>query len=155
MKLRSIGNIRAKKGTFELVLDKDYKDGLLELDQFSYIHVLWWADQEDSKEARATLVTDLPYSKGTKAGVFACRSPYRPNPVASSICPVLDVDMEKGVVTIAYIDAFDGTPLIDIKPYIPVSDRVKSVKTATWFDTWPMYYEDGAEFFSKKENQYE
>ncbi len=95
MKLRSIGNIRAKKGTFELVLDKDYKDGLLELDQFSYIHVLWWADQEDSKEARATLVTDLPYSKGTKAGVFACRSPYRPNPVASSICPVLNVDMEK------------------------------------------------------------
>lgn len=155
MEVKSIGKIRSERGAFELVLDKKYRAGLLELNQFSYIHVLWWAHQEDNPRSRATLVTDLPYGQGAKAGVFACRSPYRPNPVASSICPVLDVDMEGGIVTLAYIDAFDGTLLLDIKPYIPVSDRVKHVKTATWFDTWPDHFEDAAEFFSKEENQYE
>tara|TARA_Y100001933_G_C18916999_1_gene529297 strand:- start:314 stop:451 length:138 start_codon:yes stop_codon:yes gene_type:complete len=45
--------------------------------------------------------------------------------------------------------------LLDIKPYIPVRDRVKHVKTATWFDAWPDHFEDAAEYFSKEENQYE
>ena len=57
-------------------------------------------------------------------------------------------------MTLAYIDAFDGTPLLDIKPYIPVCDRVKNVKTATWFESWPEYYEEAEEFFSNPENQF-
>ncbi len=154
MLLKSIGKIKAVEGQFQLVLDPIYKDGLLELKQFSYIHVFWWANQMDNDKARDTLITDLPYAKDAKAGVFACRSPYRPNPIAVSLCPVIDIDSESGIVTLAYIDAYDDTPLLDIKPYIPVSDRVRTVKTATWFDSWPDFYEDAEAFFSKPENQF-
>jgi len=154
MQLQTIGKVSAEKGQFQLKLDTPYKEGLLELQHFNYIHVLWWADECDDAASRRTLQTDLPYAKDTKAGVFACRSPYRPNPIALSLCPVLSIDMEKGIITIAYIDAHDGTQLLDIKPYIAVSDRVKAVTTAPWFAHWPEFYEDASEFFSKPENQY-
>ncbi len=154
MNLTEIGKIRTNNGRFLIELNEAYKEGLLELEHFNYIHVLWWANGCEDQKSRSTLVTPLPYADKTTAGVFACRSPYRPNPVSLSVCPVLHVDKDNGVIELAYIDALDNTPLIDIKPYIAVSDRVRSISTAPWFKTWPGYFEDAAEFFSKPENQF-
>jgi tRNA (Thr-GGU) A37 N-methylase len=64
-------------------------------------------------------------------------------------CFLLDVDEGSGIVHLAWIDAFDGTPILDLKPYIPVSDRIRDVGVPEWFTDWPEWMEDGADFFAE------
>ena len=59
-------------------------------------------------------------------GIFATRAPLRPNPIALSTAEVLDIDQANGILRLAYIDALDGTPVLDIKPYTPSLDRVET-----------------------------
>ena len=59
---------------------------------------------------------------------------------------VLHIDYERGVIHIPYIDAEDGTPILDIKPYHPCSDRVRDVTVPEWCGHWPKWYEDSASF---------
>ena len=148
-KLATIGTVRQDDNGFVLEIDENYRPALKEMKQFSHIHVLWWADRLDTPEYRNILQADLPYARGTTAGVFACRSEYRPNPIGVTICPVLDVDEQNCVVHLAYIDALDGTPVLDLKPYIPISDRIRDVKVAEWLEDWPEWMEDAAEYFAE------
>ena len=83
------------------------------------------------------LQTRPPYAEDKLTGVFACRSEYRPNPIAVTVCPLVAVDEEAGRVEVADIDAVDGTPLLDLKPYIGVTDRVRDVGVPDWFAGWP------------------
>ena len=57
-----------------------------------------------------------------------------------------------GTVDLAYIDAYDGTPVLDIKPYLPMSDRVMSAEYPDWLQGFPDSMEEAAEFFSDPEN---
>jgi tRNA (Thr-GGU) A37 N-methylase len=52
-------------------------------------------------------------------GVFATRAPRRPNPIGLSVVALLEADVEEGVLTVAGIDVLDGTPLLDLKPFVP------------------------------------
>lgn len=65
------------------------------------------------------------------AGVFASRSPVRPNLIALSVCRILSV--EGNTVRVASIDAFDGTPILDIKPYIPMIDSPSNASLPEWW----------------------
>ncbi len=147
--INSIGYARGPEGGFRLEILEAYRPGLKQLEQFSHVMVFWWAHQHDNDESRQRVQTNLPYAEGIEAGVFACRAEYRPNPVGVTVCPILDIDEVKGIVTVAYIDAFDESPIIDLKPYIPVSDRVRDVKVPQWFSEWPDWYEEAGEFFAK------
>ena len=75
-------------------------------------------------------------------GVFASRSPSRPNPVALSTGRILAVDRERGVPTLDWSDAEDGTPVLDIKPYSSGLDRVMETKEPDWHADWPHTYEE-------------
>ena len=79
-------------------------------------------------------------------GVFATRSPVRPNPVAITPVQVLRVDPMTGTVDIPFIDAEDKTPIIDLKPYSPSLDRVREANTPPWCAHWPQWAEDSAAF---------
>ena len=136
LSLNPIGLIR-RSGGFRLEVDEAYRPALRSLELFSHAIVLWWADQHDNPDSRAIMQTELPYAPGVTAGVFACRSEYRPNPIATTVCQIEDVDQAAGVVRLRNIDAHDGSPLLDIKPYIGVVDRVAKVETADWFSGWP------------------
>ena len=70
-------------------------------------------------------------------GIFATRSPIRPNPIALTAVEKLHIDYEKGVVQIAYIDANDGSPVLDIKPYTPSLDRIEAPEVPAWCAHWP------------------
>ena len=137
MKLKQIGAVSREENAIKVKLDDSFKAGLTNLSKFSHVHIIWWADGHDNEKSRSHLVTDLPYAPGEKAGVFACRAEYRPNPIAITVCPILEIDEKKGVVTIAGIDARDETPVLDLKPYIPVCDKVNQSKTPNWFEGWP------------------
>ena len=134
--LRPIGHVR-RDGGVRLEVDGPYRDGLARLEQFEYAIVLWWVDGHDNEESRSILQTELPYAPGVTAGVFACRSEYRPNPIAMTVCRIAKVEEAVGRVWLGDIDAFEGSPLLDIKPYIPVADRVRNPRVASWLDGWP------------------
>ena len=59
---------------------------------------------------------------------------------------------KQALVDLAYIDAFDGTPILDIKPYLPMSDRVMDAEYPDWLEGFPDSMEEAAEFFSDPEN---
>lgn len=96
-----------------------YRAGLAGLAAYSHVIVLGWLDQ-----ARRDLVTLHPKHVAEPTGVFALRSPIRPNPIGLSVARILAVDAAAGIVTLDAIDFLDGTPLIDLKPYRPGIDSV-------------------------------
>jgi len=125
-----------------LQIDDRYRPALAHLSDFSHVIVLWWVTGHDTPESREITRCELPYAPGVEAGVFACRSEYRPNPIGVTVCPIVDVDETFGRVTVADIDAFDGTPILDLKPYIGVTDRVREITVPAWFDGWPEWLPD-------------
>jgi tRNA-Thr(GGU) m(6)t(6)A37 methyltransferase TsaA len=150
--LYSVGRVSAQEGTFKLLIDEAYRPALTALEGFGFVNVLWWFDQLDSEVGRKTVICDKPYVKSPeKMGVFATRSPSRPNPIALTAVAVLHVDHERGIVTIPYIDADDGSPILDIKPYHPAIDRIRDVTVPSWCEHWPKWYEDSATFDWSKE----
>ncbi len=147
IKLNPVGSIEVEEDRFYLSIRKRYRKALKELVGFSHINIIWWGNQSDSPELRDTLVVKKPYMKGPDiVGIFATRSEVRPNPVLITTASVISIDSDKGVIELPWIDAEAGTPLIDIKPYQPCSDRVKNVQFPDWCADWPKWYEDSAEF---------
>jgi len=149
---RAVSN--EKEGRFLLQIDEPFKDGLKELDQFSHALVFWWADKMDREEYRSIVTAELPYAPGVEVGVFACRSEYRPNPIAVTIVPILNINEKEGIVVIPWIDAFDGSPVIDLKPYIPICDRIRDIKVPDWIADWPMWMEDAGAYFAEHETDF-
>ncbi len=147
MKIKKIGIIsKDEKGTF-IKLEKEYIPGLLEIDGFNYLTIIWWAYLYDEEKYRSNLLIPKPYVTGPDTiGVFATRSPIRPNPICISNIPVLSIDKENGKIYTYYIDAEEDTPVLDIKPYYPCSDRIHSAKTPNWNAHWPDSFEDSADF---------
>jgi len=113
-----VGIIRKQEKTVSIEIYEEYKDALLGLDQFSDIIVCFWFHRKDTPQKRNVLRV---HPRGNKAnplrGVFAARSPVRPNLVDVSACKILSID--GNIIHIEKIDAFDGTPVIDIKPLHP------------------------------------
>ena len=123
--LRPIGSVHKENGHTILLLNKKVEPALLGLDGFSHVWVLWWFDRSDTPKKRSVLqVHPRGNSKNPLTGVFACRSPARPNLIALTLCRVLSV--KGNMVEIDKIDAFSDTPILDLKPYIPSSDSAKA-----------------------------
>jgi len=101
------------EGEFRLCVDPPYADGLKDLDRFRYIYVLYLIHRVTRKPSMS--VTP-PWTPGKKVGLFPSRSPARPNPLGLSIVEVKGIKGNE--VFTSGLDAFDGTPLLDIKPYI-------------------------------------
>ncbi len=142
-----IGHVRVNGDDYVLEIDQAYRAALRALDGFSHVNVLWWCHHVDQAQFRAMTVAETPYRDGPEVvGIFATRSPARPNPIALTTAPILTVDMATGLVPIAYIDAEDGSPILDLKPYLPCTDRVRDPRCPDWCASWPQWYEDSAAF---------
>ncbi len=94
----------------------EYRAGLAGLDGFSHLILLYWMH-----EAPPPALVIRPPFDGEERGVFATRAPCRPNPVALSVVHFLGFD-EAGALCVQNLDCVDGTPLIDVKPYLPTTD---------------------------------
>ena len=138
-----IGAIHSGQDGFWLQLEPAYRPGLKQLDQFSHVNVFWWADQHDNQQSRSMLQCEPPYAEGHVTGVFACRAEYRPNPIAVTTARILSIDETNGVVHLGWIDAYDGTPLVDLKAYFPVCDRVHDAHIPAWLSDWPEWMPEG------------
>lgn len=142
-----IGTIKNRDNEAAVCLDPAYRRGLKGLSGYSHVQVLWWMDRCDNPADRSTLVESKPYTKGPEElGVFALRSPERPNPIAVSNAAIVSVDEEEGTVRLAHIDAFSGSIVLDLKPYTPSIDRVETAQTPEWCRHWPKSYEQSGGF---------
>lgn len=101
------------EGEFSICLDPAYADGLRDLDRFRYIYVIYLVHKVSRK---VSMTVSPSWTPGTSVGVFASRSPVRPNPLGISIVRLKRV--EKNVIFTSGLDVFDGTPLLDLKPYV-------------------------------------
>ena len=121
--LKSVGTVQKEVDRTLLVIDEDIGPALLGLDGFSHVWVFWWFDRNDTEQKRSILQV---HPRGDKenplTGVFGTRSPVRPNLIAQTLCEIISV--KENVVEITWIDAFEGTPIIDMKPYIEGTDVV-------------------------------
>ncbi|MCW3132259.1 MAG: tRNA (N6-threonylcarbamoyladenosine(37)-N6)-methyltransferase TrmO [Candidatus Methanospirare jalkutatii] len=105
---------------------REYEEGLRDIETFTHIIVLYWLHRVSG----FSMLTKTPWDDRLH-GVFATRSPYRPNPIGLSVVKL--IGREGNVLIVSGIDAVDGTPLIDIKPYVPKFDE-KPNANAGWLD---------------------
>ena len=109
----------------------EFCDALKGIDDFSHVVVLYWFHLRDNEKERSVLqVVPRRHTKNVKVGVFACRSPSRPNPVGLCVAELMKV--EDCILTVKGLDAFEGSPIIDVKPYIPRGDAVPNACTPEW-----------------------
>ncbi len=151
IQLHPVGCIYIRNDAFVIEVSKEYRPALSELEGFSHLQVIFWAHLFDGTTFQKSPVIDKPYKRGPdKVGLFATRSPHRPNPVLLSIIVVQQIDHKNGLIITPFIDAEDGSPLLDIKPY-HMSERVRDCRVPEWCNNWPQWYEDSASFDWKNE----
>ncbi len=131
-----IGYVKRDEDKVYIQISETYRPALKSLDDFSHAHIIWWFSQLDDVEYRQITQIEPPYN-APKLGVFASRSPIRPNPIAMSIVKILKIDLEKGIIEIPQIDALDQSPILDIKAYFPSCDRLKQPRVPNWASNWP------------------
>lgn len=115
---------KGSEGTVEVY--PEYQEGLADLDGFERIWLVFWLDRAAPYKLKVK-----PYMDDTIRGLFSTRAPSRPNSIGMSCVKLLGV--EGNVLRVAEIDALDGTPLLDIKPYVGKVDCF-DVKRSGWLD---------------------
>lgn len=142
-----IGKMNVNKGEFSIQIEKKYIPALCGLQGFDHLQIVWWFDRVDNEENRSVYQMGAPYKNAPEVlGIFATRSPMRPNPIAISTVHVLNINYETGFITLPYIDGMDETPVLDIKPYTPSIDRVEHPNVPTWCTHWPKNVETSGDF---------
>jgi len=126
-------------GTVEIL--PEFTDGLHDLHGFERIWLLYWFHLAPPARLRVT-----PFRDTLERGVFASRAPCRPNPLGLSCVRLLGI--EGNVLTIGGVDALDGTPLLDIKAYVPEYDAFPT-SNAGWLDQRAMKRTHADHRFSK------
>lgn len=114
------GGAAGIKGQIEVL--PEYEEGLQDLEGFSHVILLYVFHR-----VNGVSLTVTPFLDSKKHGVFATRAPKRPNPVGLSVVRLLG--REGNMLQIENVDILDGTPLIDIKPYVPAFDAAGEVRT--------------------------
>ena len=143
--VKEIGQVKKLFSEQKIVLNEEYIEGLENIEGFSHLVIVWWANK--TQDCEMELILEDPYTNGpSEIGVFATRTPIRPNPICISVIDVKKIDYRNGIIYTHYIDADDSTSIIDIKPYSPSSDRVRVVGTPEWCSHWPGNYEESAMF---------
>jgi tRNA (adenine37-N6)-methyltransferase len=120
--------VNEDEGDFRIIIDPQHAKGLQRLESFRYIYVLYYIDR--IKKELSPLVNP-PWTGDMEVGIFASRAPARPNPIGLSIVTLKKI-VNNEIFT-SGLDVFDGTPLLDIKPYIKDLDS-KSDANYGWVE---------------------
>jgi len=113
----------------QVVIDNEWTDALQGLEEFSHIVVIFWLDKPKDEElplkVHPEAREDMPL-----VGVFGTRSPRRPNPIGLTTVELLTRD--ENILRVRGLDAFDGTPVLDIKPYLIRDDMKPTAAVPKW-----------------------
>jgi tRNA-Thr(GGU) m(6)t(6)A37 methyltransferase TsaA len=125
-KTRSDAPHQGDKRASEIEIFTEFVEGLKDIDEFSHLHVFYWLHQ--SKPFKLSVKT--PWDENLH-GLFATRSPSRINPIGYAVVQL--VKRDRNILTVKNLDAIDGTPVLDIKPYIPKIDARSEAKVG-WLE---------------------
>jgi len=112
---------RRSKDICEIEVFKEYEEGLRDIEKCTHLIVLYWLHLSDREK-----LTAVPPHDGREHGVFATRSPNRPNPIGFSVVELLEKNGR--FLKVLGLDAIDGTPLLDLKPYSSDIDSIPDAK---------------------------
>jgi tRNA-Thr(GGU) m(6)t(6)A37 methyltransferase TsaA len=113
----------------EIVVDEKFTDALKGIGNYSHVMIVYWMDK-----IKDYVITHRPQGNPDVpiVGIFSCRCPQRPNPIAVSTVRLIEHNGNK--IKVEGLDILDGTPIIDIKPYWPIYDKIKDGKIPDWVD---------------------
>jgi tRNA-Thr(GGU) m(6)t(6)A37 methyltransferase TsaA len=111
----------------EIIVDEKFTDALNGIEDYSHVIIVYWMDK-----IKDYVITHRPQGNPEVPiiGIFSCRCPPRPNPIANTTVELLEHNGNR--IKVKGLDILDGTPIIDIKPYWPVYDNVKDAKIPDW-----------------------
>ena len=115
-----------ERSVIELLPGRNFEQALKDVAGFSRVWLLWWFHRNTTWQPQVT----PPRGPRRKRGVFATRAPHRPNPLG--LTPVQLLSVEGRCLTIGPCDLVDGTPILDIKPYVPRFDSVPDATMPEW-----------------------
>ena len=127
------GNVQS-----EIQLNSDYMQGLKGLEAFSHVMVVFYMDRAAFSHSEHILRRPRGQEGMPEIGVFAQRTKYRPNPIGITSVELLSV--VDNVITVRGLDALNDTPVLDLKPYMPIFDKVEDVKLPDWSDQFKEGY---------------
>jgi len=113
----------------EIVVDEKFTDALNGIEDYSHVIIVYWMGK-----VKNYVITHRPQGNPDVpvVGIFACRCPPRPNPIAVTTVKLMGRNENK--IKVKGLDILDGTPIIDIKPYWPIYDDVKEGRIPNWVD---------------------
>jgi tRNA-Thr(GGU) m(6)t(6)A37 methyltransferase TsaA len=111
----------------EIIVDEEFTDALTGIDDYSHVIIVFWMDK-----VKGHVITHRPQGNPDVpvVGIFSCRCPSRPNPIAMTTVELIGHEGNK--IKVKGLDILDGTPIIDIKPYWPQYDYVEGGKIPDW-----------------------
>lgn len=122
---KNMARAREREAPASVEVAPEYRPGLAGLEGVSHVAILTWLD----RSAR-NLIVQKPRHAPHPKGVFALRSPARPNPVGLHVARLIGIDINAGILTLDAIDVLDNTPVIDIKPYYASTDSAPEATVA-------------------------
>ena len=118
---------RGVTGTIEIFSGRNFEQALEDIQSFNFIWVLFWFHLNTTWKPKVS-----PPRSGLRRGVFATRSPYRPNPIGLSVVELCKVDGL--ILSVQSLDILDGSPVLDLKPYIPYTDSLPDANSG-WLES--------------------
>jgi tRNA (adenine37-N6)-methyltransferase len=118
--------------TSRIVLRPQFRPGLRGLEGFSHVTVVTWLHRAAFDPARHLVRRPRGLAAMPEVGIFAQRAKDRPNPLGITAVPLLEVRPDS--VVVRGLDAIDGTPVVDLKPYFPHYDRAEGAKVPAWVE---------------------
>jgi len=122
-------DVRWEEIESQVVIEDKFAEALEGLEEFSHIIVLFWLHREREEPSplkiQPEMREDMPL-----VGVLATRAPVRPNPIGLTVVELLE--RQGNTLRVQGLDAYNGTPVLDIKPYLPRGDLVEKARVAPW-----------------------
>ncbi|MEA1954063.1 MAG: tRNA (N6-threonylcarbamoyladenosine(37)-N6)-methyltransferase TrmO [Campylobacterota bacterium] len=120
----------AKETCATIAFKEEYAEGLKDLDGFSHVYLIYYFHKVKEPQLSVLPFNDKTH---TSRGVFSTRTPMHPNSIGLSVVELIKV--KNNIVTIRGVDILDGTPLLDIKPYIENFDKVEGEVKSGWMQS--------------------
>ena len=131
VKTEAVGKeVRDKNVISQIIFCEELTEALDGVEEFSHLFVLFWLHKIEGKKMDSMKVRPRGRSDMPILGIFGTRAPHRPNPIGLTRVKLLNV--ERNVVTVQGLDAFNGTPVLDIKPF-DNWDTTEDFKVADWW----------------------
>jgi tRNA-Thr(GGU) m(6)t(6)A37 methyltransferase TsaA len=122
--------VRDKTVISQIIFQEEYTEALEGIEEFSHLFVLFWLHKLSDKDRKIMRVHPRGRSDMPLLGIFATRTPHRPNPIGLTRVKLLKV--EANVITVQALDAYNGTPVLDIKPF-DSWDTTEAFKVPEWW----------------------